>query len=90
METRRTALAAAFIRLSMSPFHVAGGVFDIFGAQSVAKIEADRHQNTLRALGKRRQFPASTAAVPANAAMMTFLDPCAAMALPPSREYLTR
>ena len=28
--------------------------------------------------------------VPANAAMMTFLDSCAAMALPPSREYLTR
>ena len=86
METRRTALAAAFIRRSMWPM----ASFDIFGALSVAKIEADRHQNTLRALGKRRRFSASTAAVSVNAAMMTFLEPCAAMALPPSREYLTR
>ena len=78
------------VRRFHTPLHSADGVHDIFGPQAVAKIEADRYQDILRALVKRQQFPAITAAVPANAAKMTFLDPCAAMALPPLREYLTR
>lgn len=78
------------VRRFHPPFHFADGAFAIFGARAVAKIEADRHRDVLRALVKGRQFSASSAAGPADAATMTFFDPCAAMALPPSREYLTR
>ncbi|WP_299393406.1 hypothetical protein [Pelagibius sp.] len=78
------------VRRFHARFHVADGVFDIFEALPVPKASADRHQGVLRALLKRRQFSAGTAAIPANPAMMTFLRSCAAMALPPLREYLTR